>query len=141
MVVYKCRTVTHLVLPSLSHSRRFVDTIIVLGSWLQTACDYELLAHEQSVTNSRCVVRRAARIQTAFSSRPRFSEARKERAPRDFFLILHTAAHPRRTKNCYEREKRGKGRKETYLFISVTITQGLAQESRISRIVIEAKRK
>lgn len=115
----------------------------MLGSWLQTACDYELLAHEQSVTNSRCVVRRAARIQTAFSSRPRFSEARKERAPRDFFLILHIciAAHPRRTKNCYEREKRGKGRKETYLFISVTITQGLAQESRISRIVIEAKRK
>lgn len=45
-------------------SRRFVNMIIVLGSRLQTACDYELLTHEQSVTNSRCVVRCAARIQT-----------------------------------------------------------------------------
>ncbi|KYM98952.1 hypothetical protein ALC62_10313, partial [Cyphomyrmex costatus] len=75
----------------LSRSRRFVNMIIVPGSRLQTARGYELLAHEQSVTNSQCVVRCAARIQThGVFLEARFLEGRMERARGDFFfLILH----------------------------------------------------
>jgi len=79
--------------------------IIMLGSRLQTACDYELLAHEQSVTNSRCVVGCAARIQTAFFLEPRFLEARKERARGDFFSYFTHAERKIVTNERSERER------------------------------------
>lgn len=92
---------------------------------LRTACDYELLAHEQSVTNSRCVVRCAARIQTAFSLKRVSQKREKERARNDFFLVLHIVARTFRTKIVTKREKVGKGGE---IFIHIVITLCKAQD-------------